>query len=163
MGNEAPLDILVVGAGFSGIYQLYNLRRRGFSVKVFETGSYLGGTWYWNRYPGARVDCEHPIYQFSEVGLLDFSWNERFPAHAELRQYFQYLDEKWELSKDIQFNTRVTAAQFHNTRNQWEVETEDGSITWAKHVILCTGSTTNRYTFDSKLFIPRLKKLEFKF
>jgi len=134
-----------VGAGFSGIYHLHNLRKHGFSVKIYETGSYLGGTWYWNRYPGARVDTGNPIYQLNEVGVLDFPWTERFPAHSELRQYFQYLDDQLELSKDIQFNSRVTAAQFDNTRNQWEVKTEDGSTTWAKHVILCTGATTTPY------------------
>ncbi|XP_021967366.2 baeyer-Villiger monooxygenase [Folsomia candida] len=144
--SEDTYEILVIGAGFSGIYALHNLRKKGFAVKVYEAGTYMGGTWYWNRYPGARVDTDNPIYQFNEEGLWDFAWTERFPAHPELQEYFRYLDDKLQLSKDIQYNTSVSAAQFDTARNQWQVKTDDGRVTWANHLFLCTGSTTTRYT-----------------
>ncbi|XP_021953617.1 baeyer-Villiger monooxygenase [Folsomia candida] len=144
--SEDMCEILVIGAGFSGIYALHNLRKRKFNVKVYEAGTNMGGTWYWNRYPGARVDTDNPIYQFNEEGLWDFAWTERFPAHPELQEYFRYLDDKLQLSRDIEYNTNVSAAQFDNARNQWQVKTDDGRVTWANHLFLCTGSTTTRYT-----------------
>ena len=113
--GETPtvLDALIIGAGFNGLYQLYRLREHGFSVQVFEAGADLGGIWYWNCYPGARVDSHVPNYEFSMEALWqDWNWTERFPAWDELRRYFHYMDEKLNLSCDVQFNTRVTAAEF---------------------------------------------------
>lgn len=133
------------GGGFSGIYILQNLRKRGFRVKLYEAGNYIGGTWHWNRYPGARVDSDIPTYQFSDPATWDFPWTERFPQHAELRQYFRYLDSVWDLSKDTEFNTCVSEAKFHNGRSQWEVKTEDGWTTWTRHLFLCTGSTSSKW------------------
>jgi len=120
-----------VGTGISGICILNNMWERGFSVKVYGTGKYIGGTWHWNRYPGARVDSELPVYQFNDPQVWDFPKTERFPQHAEIRQYFRYLDRVLDLSKDIEFNTFVSEARFNDSRNQWEVKTKDGCKTWA--------------------------------
>ena len=94
------LDVLVVGAGFAGLYQLHHLRKLGYNVKVFEAGSDIGGIWYWNCYPGARVDSHVPNYEFSMEELWrDWNWSERFPAWDELRRYFHHVDQKlWSLA-----------------------------------------------------------------
>lgn len=95
--NHTPekIDALIIGAGFSGIYQLYRLRERGFKVRIFEAGADLGGIWHWNCYPGARVDSHVPNYEFSIEELWrDWNWSERFPAWDELRRYFHYVDQR---------------------------------------------------------------------
>ncbi|GAA2536262.1 MULTISPECIES: NAD(P)-binding protein [Pseudonocardia] len=113
------LDVLVIGAGFAGIYQLDRLRSLGYSVKVYEAGSRIGGIWYWNCYPGARVDSDGPMYQFSREDLWqDWEYSERFPDWSEVRRYFDYLDEKLDLSKNIRFDSRVTSAEFDEGRKQ---------------------------------------------
>ena len=124
--EENVLDALVVGAGFGGLHCLHKLRKEGFVAKLFEAGSGLGGTWFWNRYPGARVDSDFPLYQFGDEQLWDFEWTERFPGHAELRRYFQHVDRKLNSSKDIQFNTCVTKAAWEETKSHWVVTTSFG-------------------------------------
>lgn len=147
--GEDVLDALIIGAGFNGIYQLHRLREEGFSVQIFEAGAGLGGIWYWNCYPGARVDSHVPNYEFSIKELWqDWNWTERFPGWDELRRYFAYVDEKLQLSKDIQFNTRVSGAQFDNSRNQWLVRTSDGRETRARFLIPCMGFAAKAYTPD---------------
>jgi phytoene dehydrogenase-like protein len=127
------LDVLVVGAGFAGLYQLDHLRRLGYNVKVFEAGSDIGGIWYWNCYPGARVDSYGPLYQFSSEGLWrDWSYSELYPSWEELRAYFRHVDKKLGLSRDIRFNTRVMGAEFDTDRDQWVVRASDGSVTRAQ-------------------------------
>ncbi|KAG6817125.1 hypothetical protein H0H87_012316 [Tephrocybe sp. NHM501043] len=147
-------DALVVGAGFSGLHQLYKLRKAGFSVKVFEAGSGLGGTWHWNCYPGARVDSESFIYQLSLEELWkDWNWTEKFPARQELINYFDYIDKKLDLSRDISFNTRVTSASFDTTTDRWSVGTDTGVTAHPRFLILCTG-------FASKPLFPDLLGLD---
>lgn len=147
-------DILVVGAGFTGLYQLHRLRQLGFSVRLLEAGADLGGIWYWNCYPGARVDTHVPMYEFSREDLWrDWTWTERFPAWDELRRYFHYVDQKLDLSRDIRFNTRVEAAEFDEGRQQWTVRTQDGGALRAQFLVLCTG-------FAAKPYVPKLKGLE---
>ena len=122
------LDVLVIGAGFSGVYQLDRLRELGFRVKIFEAGAGLGGIWHWNCYPGARVDTHCPIYQYSREDLWkDWDWSERFPGYAEMRAYFEHVDRKLDISKDVHFNTRVTGARFDDDDRQWIVST-DGTV-----------------------------------
>jgi hypothetical protein len=105
-GAVEELDVLVIGAGFAGIYQLDRLRSLGHSVKVWEAGPKLGGIWYWNCYPGARVDTEGPIYQLSYKDLWkDWEYPELYPDWTEVREYFAYLDRKLDISKDVRFNT----------------------------------------------------------
>lgn len=145
------LDALIVGAGFSGLYQLFHLRQKGFSVRLFDASADLGGIWYWNCYPGARVDSHVPNYEYSFDELWrDWNWTERFPSWDELRRYFQYVDNKLELSRDIRFNTRVTAAVFDTDRNQWLIHTEDGASIRARFFILCTGFASRPYVPDYK-------------
>jgi cation diffusion facilitator CzcD-associated flavoprotein CzcO len=147
------LDVLVVGAGFAGLYQLDRLRRLGYNVKVFETGSDIGGVWYWNCYPGARVDTYGPLYQFSGAELWrDWNYSELYPSWEELRAYFGHVDKKLGLSRDIRFDTRVTGAEFDTDRDQWVVQASDGSVTRARFFVLCTG-------LAAKPYIPRIEGL----
>ena len=125
--SDEVLDALIIGAGFSGLYQLYRLRQRGFSVRLFEAGADLGGIWHWNCYPGARVDSHVPNYEYSMEELWrDWNWTERFPAWDELRRYFHYVDGKLDLSRDIRFDTRVTHATFDADSNLWRIVSADG-------------------------------------
>jgi cation diffusion facilitator CzcD-associated flavoprotein CzcO len=148
------LDALIIGAGFSGIYLLHALRQRGFDVRLFEAGADLGGIWYWNCYPGARVDSHVPNYEFSLEELWrDWNWTERFPAWDELRRYFHHVDRKLDLSRDIRFDSRVTAAHFDTAANHWQIECADGHRVRARFFIPCTG-------FAAKAYIPELPGLE---
>ena len=122
-------DALVIGAGFSGLYQLLCLRDRlGLSVKLLEAGEGVGGTWYWNRYPGARCDSESHSYSyyFSEELLRDWSWTERYPEQPEILRYLNHVADRFDLRRDIRFGTRVTAARYDEAANRWQVETATG-------------------------------------
>lgn len=152
--DREDLDVLVVGAGFSGLYQLHRLRRLGFRVQVFEAGAELGGIWYWNCYPGARVDSHVPNYEFSmEEVWRDWSWKERFPAWDELRRYFRHVDEKLDLSRDVRFHSRISSAHFDGEADQWQVECTDGHRVRTRFLVACTG-------FASKAYVPKLPGLE---
>jgi len=147
------LDVLVVGAGYSGCYQLYRLRQKGFNVKLYDAGAELGGIWYWNCYPGARVDSDVPNYEFSmEEVWEDWTWSERFPGWKELRAYFRHVDQKLGLSKDVRFNTRVSAAKFDEKNHLWHVTCEDGHEVTTRFVAACLG-------FASKAYVPDIKGL----
>tara|TARA_R110002073_G_scaffold2960_6_gene19797 strand:- start:3018 stop:4628 length:1611 start_codon:yes stop_codon:yes gene_type:complete len=147
--NVIEYDVLVVGAGFGGLYQLYRLRQQGFSVRLLEVGSDLGGIWHWNCYPGARVDSHVPVYEYSMEELWqDWNWTERFPAWDELRRYFKYVDEKLDLSRDIAFNTRVTGAEFDEDSNRWMIEGNGELLAQAHVVVLCTGFAAKHFTPD---------------
>lgn len=147
-------DVVVVGAGFSGIYQLHRLRQLGYSVRLLDAAADIGGIWYWNCYPGARVDTHVPIYEFSDEALWrDWNWTEIFPGWEELRRYFNYVDSKWDIRKDTQFNTRVTSARFDEQNNRWDVHTSNGELFRSRFFILCTG-------FAAKPYIPKIEGLE---
>jgi cation diffusion facilitator CzcD-associated flavoprotein CzcO len=147
------LDVVIVGAGFAGIYLLDRLRSMGMSVQVFEAGSGPGGVWYWNCYPGARVDSPGPMYQFSRDDLWrDWKFSELYPSWQEIREYFRYVDQKLDLSRDIRFNRRVKEAEFDLAHNRWTVRSSDGSVTRARYFVLCTG-------LGSKPYIPELPGL----
>ena len=148
------LDVLLIGAGFAGIYQLDRLRGLGHSVKILEAGSELGGIWYWNCYPGARVDTEGPIYQLAHKDLWrDWEYTELYPDWTQVRDYFAYLDRKLDISKDVRFNTRVTAAHFHSDHNQWVVRASDGTTVRCTYLVPCLG-------FASKPYIPPIPGLD---
>ena len=123
--NQATeLDALVIGAGFAGLYQLLCLRDRlGLSVKALEAGGGVGGTWYWNRYPGARCDSESHVYwyTFSPDLMREWEWSERYPGQPEIMRYLNHVADRFDLKRDIQFNTRVTAAHYDETANRWRV------------------------------------------
>jgi cation diffusion facilitator CzcD-associated flavoprotein CzcO len=143
------LDVILVGAGFAGLYLLDRLRSMGMAVQVFEAGDDVGGVWYWNCYPGARVDSPGPMYQFSREDLWrDWSFNELYPSWRELRDYFHYVDEKLDLSRDVRFNRRVTEARFDPALNQWIVRSSDGSVASARYLVLCTGLSAKPYVPD---------------
>jgi cyclohexanone monooxygenase len=151
------LDALVVGAGFNGLYQLYRLRQLGFRVKLIEAGSELGGTWFWNHYPGARVDSHVPNYEFSmEAVWRDWYWTEKFPGWQELRAYFRHVDETLDLSPDIHFGTRVTGAVYDEQAKRWQVETDCGPTVDTQFLILCAGGITRTFTPD----IPGLESFD---
>lgn len=142
MGDPKPdFDAIVVGAGFAGMYMLYRLRERGLSVRVFETGASVGGTWYWNRYPGARVDTETMFYsyQFSEALQQEWDWPERYPAQADLAAYARHVADRFELWPDIQFETPVAATRWDDAAGLWTVETGDGTQVTARFCIMATG------------------------
>jgi cation diffusion facilitator CzcD-associated flavoprotein CzcO len=148
-GKIEDLDVIVVGAGFAGLYLLDRLRSDGMAVQVFEAGSGLGGVWYWNCYPGARVDSSGPIYQYSRDDLWrNWQFNELYPSWRELRDYFRYVDEKLDLSRDIRFNRRVTEAEFDAVHNRWIVRSNDGSVASARYFVLCTGLASKPYVPD---------------
>ena len=121
-------DAVVIGAGVSGLYQLYSLRELGLRVRAFEAGTGVGGTWYWNRYPGARFDSESWTYgySFSQELLDEWDWDEHFAAQPETERYLNYVADKFDLRRDIQFKTRVAAAHYREDRRSWDVMLEDG-------------------------------------
>lgn len=136
-------DVIVVGGGFGGIYQLRHLRDRGFSVILLEASGGFGGAWSLNRYPGARVDSHAPVYQFTDEYLWkDWDFSEMYPGHEEMRSYFNYVDSKLDLSKDCRFNTKVVNATFDEDQRMWTVGTQDGATLRARFVVFATGSTT---------------------
>ncbi|KIK69979.1 hypothetical protein GYMLUDRAFT_236428 [Collybiopsis luxurians FD-317 M1] len=149
-GNNEP-DALIVGAGFSGIYLLYHLRKLGYSVQVFEAAPGLGGVWYWNAYPGARVDSENPHYLLSIPEIWEgWTWKERFPGQKELREYFEYMDQKLDVKKNISFNTRVVVAHFDVEISRWVVKTEHGRVIRPQFFVPCVGFASRPYTPDFK-------------
>ena len=144
--TESQLDAIVIGAGFAGLYQLLCLRDRlGLSVKVLEAGGDLGGTWYWNRYPGARCDSESHsyCYFFSKELYEEWEWTERYPEPPEIRRYLNHVAEKFNLRRDIQFDTRVTAAHYDANINRWNVQTESGQQFTATFLITGVGSISS--------------------
>jgi cation diffusion facilitator CzcD-associated flavoprotein CzcO len=148
-GAIEELDVILVGAGFAGLYLLDRLRRMGMDVQVFEAGGGLGGVWYWNCYPGARVDSPGPIYQYSRDDVWrTWQFSELYPSWQELRDYFHYVDEKLGLGRDIRFNRRVNQAQFDPAHNRWIVRSSDGSVARARYLVFCTGLSAKPYMPD---------------
>ncbi|MCP5201852.1 MAG: NAD(P)/FAD-dependent oxidoreductase [Gammaproteobacteria bacterium] len=140
--NQAlVLDAAVIGAGVAGLYQLYQLRQQGLAVRAFDSASNVGGTWYWNRYPGAKFDSESYIYQylFDEDLYKDWSWSERFPGQPEIERWMNYIADRLELRPDIQFDTTIAAAHFDEARNRWLITTSDGQRIDAQFLVCCCG------------------------
>jgi cation diffusion facilitator CzcD-associated flavoprotein CzcO len=134
-------DVLVIGAGISGMYQLYRLRELGLSVRVFEAGNGVGGTWYWNRYPGARFDSESWTYgySFSDEVLREWEWSEHFAAQPETLRYCNFIADKFDLRRDIEFDRRIATAAYDEAANQWEIGTADGHRARAQFLITAIG------------------------
>ncbi|WP_321393713.1 NAD(P)/FAD-dependent oxidoreductase [Emcibacter sp.] len=135
------LDVLFVGAGFSGLYMLYKLRELGFRTRVIEAGSGVGGTWYWNRYPGARCDVPSIEYSYSFSPELEaeWRWTERYATQPEILKYLEHVAERFDLNRDITFNTRVTAAKWNKDTKSWTVHLDSGEEVEARYFILGTG------------------------
>ncbi|WP_433503604.1 flavin-containing monooxygenase [Pseudonocardia halophobica] len=142
-GSPAPLelDAVVLGAGVAGLYQLHQLREQGLRVRAYEAGSDVGGTWYWNRYPGARFDSEGYIYQylFSEQLYTDWSWSEKFPGQPEVEQWLRYVTERLGLREDIRFSTRIVSAHYDEDRGRWTVRTDRGDTIDTQFFVTCGG------------------------
>src|SRR4051812_2497596 len=134
-------DVVVVGAGFAGLYMLHRLRGLGLSVRVFEAGEGVGGTWYWNRYPGARCDVESMqySYSFSEELQQEWSWSERFSGQPEILRYANHVADRFDLRRDIRFETRVTATTWDEAMQHWILETDRGDRITAPVCIMATG------------------------
>jgi cyclohexanone monooxygenase len=141
----STVDVVIVGAGFAGMYMLHRLRGLGMSARVFEAGSGVGGTWYWNRYPGARCDVESMQYSYSFSPELqqEWQWSELFASQPEILRYANHVADRFDLRRDIQFNTRVTQAHFDRTAHRWEVRTDRGDVVSARHCVMATGCLSN--------------------
>jgi acetone monooxygenase (methyl acetate-forming) len=156
------LDAVVIGAGVGGLYQLHLLRSQGLEVKAFDAASDVGGTWYWNRYPGARLDSESHSYQFlfSKELYEGWDWTERFSAQPEIERWLQYVADRLDLRKDIQFNTTIKSAHFDEQTNRWTVTTDRGQVIDAQFVVTCCGMLSapltslfpGQETFKGQLF-----------
>src|SRR5216684_6413752 len=140
-GQKHTVDAVIVGAGFAGLYMLYKLRRLGLTARVFEAGKGVGGTWYWNRYPGARCDVESMDYSYSFSDQLqqEWHWTERYSAQPEILKYANHVADRFDLRRDIQFETRVTAAVFDERTSRWNIETDRGERVSAQFCIMATG------------------------
>ncbi len=141
-------DAIIIGAGVSGLYQLYRLRELGLSVRCYEDGSGVGGTWYWNRYPGCRFDSESEAYGYSwsEELLQEWDWKEHYSGQPENEKYLNYVADKFDLRKDIQFNARVASAVYNEETNRWEIALESGQRVQAQFLIAAVGLLSARYT-----------------
>ena len=154
---STDLDAIVIGAGMSGLYMLHRLRDTlGMRAQVFERADDVGGTWYWNRYPGARCDSESYFYSFSdrldEDLLQEWTWSERFAGQPEILRYLQHVADRFDLRRDIRFSTTVTSASWDDDAGEWTVETDDGAHTTARFLITAVGclSTTNLPEFPGR-------------
>jgi cation diffusion facilitator CzcD-associated flavoprotein CzcO len=143
MSEPAPLtfDAIIVGAGLSGLYQLYRLRELGLSARVIEAADGIGGTWHWNRYPGARCDIDSMSYSYSFSPELEqeWEWTEKYPTQPEILRYIEHVADRFDLRKDIMLGTRVSRAAFDEQAGQWSVSTGAGQVMQAQFLILATG------------------------
>src|SRR5262249_22635238 len=139
--SSLDFDAVIIGAGLSGMYQLYRLRELGLKVRVFEAGTDVGGDWYWDRYPGARFDSQSYSYgySFSRELLEEWEWSEHFAGQPETLRYCQYVADKFDLRRDIRFSSRVTAAVYDENARCWGVALEDGSRFSARFLITAIG------------------------
>lgn len=152
---------VVIGAGFGGLYATYRLREQGLDVQAFEAGDGVGGTWYWNRYPGARVDSQSYVYQywFSDEILQKWSWSERFPSQPEVERYLNFVADECDLRKHYSFNTRVTGAHYNEAKGRWRVTTDGGEVYDTQFLVACTGGLSAPYLPD----IPGIEDFQGEF
>ena len=151
-GRPGNVDAVIVGAGFAGLYMLYRLRALGLSVRVLESGTGVGGTWFWNRYPGARCDVESMQYSFSFLNELqqEWQWSERFAAQPEILRYANHVADRLDLRRHIEFETRVSDAVFDEAAGHWQVRTEHGETVTSQFCIMATGCLSAARTPDFK-------------
>jgi cyclohexanone monooxygenase len=150
--SSDALDVVIVGAGVGGVYAVYKLRQLGLKVRAYEKASDVGGTWYWNRYPGCRCDVESLEYSFSFSPELDqeWKWPERYGNQGEILTYVQHVADRFDIRKDIQFDTVVTSAVFDEAANRWTLKTDTGETISAPYVIMATGNLSTPRTPDIK-------------
>ena len=149
-GPAAAVDVLVVGGGITGIYQLYRAREAGFSAQLLEAGRGVGGTWYWNRYPGARFDSESYTYAylFSRELFEDWEWREHFAEQPEIERYLNHVVDRFDLRRHMRFDARVTSAEYDEATALWTVTDETGTVTRAHHFVAATGVLSIPYFPD---------------
>ena len=137
----ATFDAIIVGAGFAGLYMLYKLRGMGLHARIYEAGGNVGGTWYWNRYPGARCDAESLAYSYSFSPELEqeWQWSERYATQPEILRYIEHVAQRFDLRKDIRFERRVNKAHYHSASKRWQVATDQGDTASAPVCIMATG------------------------
>ncbi len=148
----AAYDVVIAGAGFAGLYMLHRLRELGFSARVYEAGGGVGGTWYWNRYPGARCDVEslEYSYSFSEELRKEWRWTERYAGQPEILRYLNHVADRFDLRRDIQFNTKIVSATFDESNDHWTIETDRGAHIQAKFCVMATGCLSSAKVPDYK-------------
>lgn len=153
--DNVDLDAVIVGAGFAGLYMLHRLRGLGLSARLFEAGGGVGGTWYWNRYPGARCDIESMEYsfQFSDQLQQEWDWSERYASQPEILDYLNHVADRFDLRGDIQFNTWVRSAVFNESLDRWTIETDQGGRVSATYCVMATGCL-------SSINIPNLRGID---
>jgi cation diffusion facilitator CzcD-associated flavoprotein CzcO len=154
--SASEFDAIIVGAGFSGLYMLHSLRDRlGLSVRAYDAANGVGGTWYWNRYPGARCDSDSYVYcyTFDKQLLQEWEWSERYPEQPEILRYLNHVADRFDLKRDIQFGTRVTGATFNESTNRWEIRTDRGDVVSASFLVTAVGSL-------SAVNVPKVDGLE---
>src|SRR5690348_7000129 len=139
--NAQPLDVVVVGAGFGGLYAVYKFREMGLKLAAFEAGGDVGGVWYWNRYPGARVDLPSIDYSYSFSPEIEqeWTWSEEFASQPELLAYFNFVADRLALRQHYQFNTRVISAVWDEMLKLWKVTTDRGETVEATYCVMATG------------------------
>src|SRR3954447_5278816 len=138
---SSAVDAVVIGAGFSGMYMLHRLRKQGLAVQVFEAADGVGGTWYWNRYPGARCDIASMDYSYSFDPELEqeWHWTEKYPTQPEILRYANHVADRFDLRKDIRFGTRVTETVWADAESRWRVRTDHGDDVSARFVVHASG------------------------
>jgi cation diffusion facilitator CzcD-associated flavoprotein CzcO len=153
--KQTDFDAVVIGAGFAGLYMVYKLRELGLSVRALESGSEVGGTWYWNSYPGARTDSEshYYCYSFSKELLEEWKWQERYPSQPEVYSYLKHVADKFDLRRDIDFGRRVTSAVWHENACVWNISTDTGDTYRSRYLISAMGILSAPH-------VPALKGLE---
>ena len=153
MKKNDHFDVVIVGAGFAGLFALHRFQEMGLRVRVFEAGSGVGGTWFWNRYPGARCDIESMeySYQFDEALQQEWEWTERYATQPEILNYLNHVADRFELRNNIQLNTRVNSVHYDEGATQWNITTETESVT-AKYCVMATGvlSSANSPQFEGR-------------
>ena len=140
-GTTQQVDVAVVGAGFAGLYLLHRLRKAGFSTVVIEEAGDVGGTWYWNRYPGARCDIQTIDYSYTFDPELEsaWKWSEKYATQPEILRYLGFVADRYELRRDIRFRTKVTAANWDQSAERWRLTTDNGASISCRHYIMATG------------------------
>ena len=146
--SAGQLEVAIIGAGFAGMYMLYCMRKLGLSARIYEAGSGVGGTWYWNRYPGARCDVEsiQYSYQFSEELQQEWEWTEKYSPQPDILRYANHVADRFDLRRDIQCNTRVMSAVFNEDSHRWDIQTETGDRISAAFCVMATGCLSSSNT-----------------
>src|SRR5215475_12225835 len=140
-GGAQQVDVAVVGAGFAGLYLLHRLRKAGFTAVALDSADDVGGTWYWNRYPGARCDIQSIDYSYTFDPELDkaWTWSEKYATQPEILRYLGFVADRYDLRRDIRFGTKVKAATWDDASGRWQLATDNGAPVSCRYYIMATG------------------------